>query len=502
MPRADVEAAAGFVGSFSGHERNVLFEQTEAGWTEAAHAYGLDFDGDGRAVAPIDFDGDGDLDLALLELDGLRVLENRSSGAAHFARVELRANTPAGALGARVRVEAGGRAWIDQVQLTAGLQTQISPVLHFGLGDAAAIDRLEVEWPAGGVTVCEALAVDQRVEIGEGGEGCTLAPIPRWPAREAPALRSAVGIPPAEDAEGRELAVFEAGQATVLNLWAPWCEACEDEAPALAKLAAELGEDLRVVGVSVEREDVDSVEAFVRRHRLPYTIAYATEPLLEHLLGRASELRLPATFVFDGEGQLRRAFYRGVEADEIRAALDGAAPRSTVVLRELAAAHVELDNWTAAQAALEQVVEQAPDDAEAWLLLAKAELALSRVEAASAAAERALALNPQDDRAWQIEGAAAWARGDLDAAVVALDRGYAINPNSTDILMTRAVIAQAHRDAATATVNLERAIAIEPGRPDAYLLLLGLLDAQANKQAELAELRREFERKFPHLVGQ
>lgn len=39
------------------------------------------------------------------------------------------------------------------------------------------------------------------------------------------------------------------GKATVLWFWAPWCTICRVEAPEIGKVAAELGDDVRVLGV-------------------------------------------------------------------------------------------------------------------------------------------------------------------------------------------------------------------------------------------------------------
>jgi hypothetical protein len=43
--------------------------------------------------------------------------------------------------------------------------------VHFGLGDADKVDRLEVRWPTGKVQVLTDLAADRHVIVEEGKEG-------------------------------------------------------------------------------------------------------------------------------------------------------------------------------------------------------------------------------------------------------------------------------------------------------------------------------------------
>lgn len=127
----------------------------------------------------MDVDGDGDLDLALLTLQGLRLFENTSSPRA-FARIRLRASRgPWHALGAQVRVEAGGVARWDFVKHADGFATQVPLDVHVGLGDATRIDRLTVTWPDGTSQSHEGLPVGRMLHVTQGGPVLDSA-IPSW----------------------------------------------------------------------------------------------------------------------------------------------------------------------------------------------------------------------------------------------------------------------------------------------------------------------------------
>jgi hypothetical protein len=61
------------------------------------------------------------------------------------------------AIGAFVTLHAGGKTLVRQVTSTGGYLSQSSKTLHFGLGDAAAIDSCEIRWPSGTVQKVETL---------------------------------------------------------------------------------------------------------------------------------------------------------------------------------------------------------------------------------------------------------------------------------------------------------------------------------------------------------
>lgn len=65
------------------------------------------------------------------------------------------------------------------------------------------------------------------------------------------------------DLSGAEVASASlAGTDTVLWFWAPWCTSCRAEGPDVAAAAAELGDDVQIVGVA-GRGEVPEMEAFV-----------------------------------------------------------------------------------------------------------------------------------------------------------------------------------------------------------------------------------------------
>ncbi len=138
ISKRESDEAAAFRGSFSGYERDHFFVRGGSRFADAAYGARLDFDDDGRAVAAFDPDGDGDLDLVMLSLQRLRLLENRGP-AGGFVRLRLRATKSEPlALGATVKLTAGGRTRRERGRLTAGVHTQVSPEVHFGVGDARA----------------------------------------------------------------------------------------------------------------------------------------------------------------------------------------------------------------------------------------------------------------------------------------------------------------------------------------------------------------------------
>ena len=71
-------------------------------------------------------------------------------------------------IGARIRVRAGARTFIDEVRSGSSFDSNNDMRVHFGLGAAAKIDWVEVRWPSGLVEKFENVSVDGIRQIKEG----------------------------------------------------------------------------------------------------------------------------------------------------------------------------------------------------------------------------------------------------------------------------------------------------------------------------------------------
>jgi len=103
----------------------------------------------GRGLAIGDFDGDGRPDVAAAALDApAALLRNRSRGG-RFLNLDLVDRHGRPAFGARARIVAGGRAQTGDLAAGGSYLAASQPMVRFGLGEAKAVARIEVDWPWG-----------------------------------------------------------------------------------------------------------------------------------------------------------------------------------------------------------------------------------------------------------------------------------------------------------------------------------------------------------------
>ena len=461
--------------------------------------FGLDADHDGRAVAPVDIDGDGDLDLALVTLQGLRLLEN-TAAPQRFARVRLTASrTEAHAVGATVEVTAGGVVRRDFVAITEGFQTQVPFDLHFGLGDATAVEALAVRWPSGDVERWTDLPVDHLLLVREGAAEVVAETLERWPDGTRP---SVIGAPTptleARQLDGDVAPIAGARRPVVVNFWAPWCAPCNVELPQLVHLAERYGDEVDFVGMSVELADLDAVRASIQRFAIPYTQFLADETVMERFFGDAAQAALPSTYVFDQAGRLRRLFRGAIteadldalllsfrdegvfEADlelvartafragEYEKAIDyyrrlvDTEPRRVQPLYQIGLASLELGNLDDAREALEQVVARAPTNVLAQFNLGMARFRSGDVGAALRDFQAASGLAGSDPVVLRQLGNAAVEAGQFWLASDALDRAVAASPMSAPAWVDKARADHARGQIDRARQSYTRALELEP----------------------------------------
>ena len=116
------------------------------------------------------------------------------------------------------------------------------------------------------------------------------------------------------------------GKGTLVNAWASWCGPCKHEIPMLQKLAAKLEKDgVHVLLVSLdEPADREKAAAFLTSQKLTLTSYLAERPLGPFKQGMNPRWpgMLPASFLYDANGELR--YFWGGEAfeDELVPVLD------------------------------------------------------------------------------------------------------------------------------------------------------------------------------------
>jgi len=150
---------------------SLLLENDGAGhFTNARRKGGHFFDTRirGRASATLDFNNDGAMDLVVTAMaDRAFLLENRGR-TGNWIRFSLEgtASNPHG-WGAHVRLTAGGHAQFAEARCPSGFLGQSDPRLHFGLGKATRVERVEIRWPSGRKQELTDLAVSREYVVRE-----------------------------------------------------------------------------------------------------------------------------------------------------------------------------------------------------------------------------------------------------------------------------------------------------------------------------------------------
>jgi hypothetical protein len=172
--------------NLSAYERNRMFWNVAGGnFLDISTLTGTDSDGDGRSSVAADFDGDGRLDLVVRQSGGGPFLLFKNQfPQRHWLAVTLRGvKSQRQGIGARLTAVAGGRRIVREMNLINSYYSRTPAVVHFGLGDATRIDRLEIEWPSGETQELTDLDGDRHVVIQEGASnvdtvqrGQTIAP--------------------------------------------------------------------------------------------------------------------------------------------------------------------------------------------------------------------------------------------------------------------------------------------------------------------------------------
>jgi peroxiredoxin len=308
-------------------------------------------------VALVDWDDDGRLDLVLKNRTGprIQIFHNRYPSPGGFLSIRLEGNGTTSnrdAIGARVTVSAGGRDLRRTLHAGEGFLAQSTKRLHFGLADAEAVDRIEVEWPDGTRSECEGVPAGSRLRIVQDEEGgarvetlearpTDLAAFEHAPAAPLggrarrvvlayPLPLSRVRLPAFEQPERRIEDL--AGQPVLINFWQTDCTPCLEEFVEFRREADRLAElDLRIVHVNAD-DPIDRDAALRRLRSYDFDVSDAGyqderlhvvlfETLYASLFGPRSNLNavVPTSFLLDQRGRLLVIYHGPTDVDELEA---------------------------------------------------------------------------------------------------------------------------------------------------------------------------------------
>jgi hypothetical protein len=125
-----------------------------------------------RGAAYGDYDNDGDLDLLVTTCGGAaRLFRNDGGNQNHWISLKLiGVSSNRDGIGARVRLRAGGVTQTGMIRTGGSYCSQSQLRLTFGLGTAAKVDLIEIDWPSGRKQTLRDTAGDRLIEIREGSE--------------------------------------------------------------------------------------------------------------------------------------------------------------------------------------------------------------------------------------------------------------------------------------------------------------------------------------------
>ena len=154
-------------------QQTLLFRNLTNGRFErvgAAPGSGLALALTARGLAVGDLDGDGRLDVVMNNIDSRpAVLRNVTSRAGHWLSIRLVGDasrkSARDAIGARVYVTTGKIRQRRDVISGTSYASQNDLTVHFGLGSATSVDKLEIVWPDGSVQTIRVSGVDRKITI-------------------------------------------------------------------------------------------------------------------------------------------------------------------------------------------------------------------------------------------------------------------------------------------------------------------------------------------------
>jgi thiol-disulfide isomerase/thioredoxin len=135
----------------------------------------------------------------------------------------------------------------------------------------------------------------------------------------------ALSLGPLDETGYRDMVASHKGQVVLVDFWATWCEPCRAELPRLVALQKSLGSALVLATVSAdEPEQENDARDFLQKCGAAppaYIKRAASDQNFIDSIDKDWSGALPALFLYDREGHLRRSFIGETDAKTIEAAV-------------------------------------------------------------------------------------------------------------------------------------------------------------------------------------
>lgn len=161
-------------------QKNLLFRNLGNGTfedvTDGAGA-GLALSKVSRAAAFGDYDNDGDIDILVTNWNQpADLLRNDGGNQNHWVQIHaIGTESNRSGIGARIKVVSGDLTQYEEIK-SGGSYLAFSDLrVHFGIGKAERVDRVEIHWPSGQVDRAANLPINQRLVAIE-GKGISVRP--------------------------------------------------------------------------------------------------------------------------------------------------------------------------------------------------------------------------------------------------------------------------------------------------------------------------------------
>ncbi len=154
-----------------GHEDQLFDNIGDGKFKEISNSLGKYFQEEyvGRGACLGDYDNDGDFDIYIANLNSRGMfLRNNKGNQNNWLMLNLiGTKSNRDAIGARVKITAGGKTQTAQEKSTTGYLSQNDHRMHFGLAKNDAVDKIEIKWPSGKIQVIENTKANQILTVTE-----------------------------------------------------------------------------------------------------------------------------------------------------------------------------------------------------------------------------------------------------------------------------------------------------------------------------------------------